>query len=200
MSTLSLCFNMDKSWNQILPEKKIPKMSHWMVHLCTSLNIQKHLFFLILHIYVEVKKNVSVRCTSTLGQRWWAERMRKSLFYVTVVLVKIRSEANMTKCWYLLNLSDGCIRVYYVIFSTFILYTLRYFLIQVFNLTLPLATVWAGTVCGVIFLLSKAEIKQSLSHSCHTTEHVAYLMTPRVRHLWSRTESDTAEATQQQQG
>ena len=67
--------------------------------------------------------------------------MRKSLFYVTVVPVKIRSEANMTKCGYLLHLSDGCIRVYYVIFSTFILYTLTYFLIKVFNLTLPLATV-----------------------------------------------------------
>ena len=78
----------------------------------------------------------------------------------------------MTKCWYLLNLNDGCIRVYYVIFSTFMLYTLRYFLIKVFNLTLPLAIVWEGTVCGVIFLLSKAEIKPSLSHSCHTTENV----------------------------
>ena len=167
---------------------------HIIKHTETSI-----FFFLILHTYVEIKKNVSVRCTSTLGQRWWTERMRKSLFYVTVVLVKIRSEVNMTKCWYLLNLNDGCIRVYYVIFSTFILYTLRYFLIKVFNLTLPLAIVWEGTVCGVIFLLSKAEIKPSLSHSCHTTENVGLFDWPPeldicVGHGWSDAAAAAAAA------
>ena len=84
----------------------------------------------------------------------------------------------MTKCWYLLNLGGGCIREYYVVFSTFILYTLRYFKIKHFNLTIPLTVVWQGTVYGDIFPLSKTKIKPFLLHSCHTLIMLASLTDP----------------------
>lgn len=80
-------------------------------------------------------------------------------FYLNILaLFKIRSEVNMTKCSYLLNLS-GVWRVNYILFSTFIFYMLKYFDIKISNLTITLAVVWLETDYGDIFLSSKTKIK-----------------------------------------
>ena len=57
-------------------------------------------------------------------------------------------------------------------------------------MTIPLAIVWEGTVYGVIFLLSKAEIKPSLSHSCHTTENVSLFDWPPGLEIFPKSKSE----------
>ena len=153
MSTLSLCINMDKSWNTILPGGKIVKTSHWYGSCMDIIkHIELYIIYRYIHMYVEAKKMHQWDTPSTLGWRWWAERM------TVLILLKIGSEVTMAKCWYLLNSSGGCISVYIMLFfSTFMLYTLRYFEIKNFNLTVPLTVVWLEVVYGDIFLVSKTK-------------------------------------------
>lgn len=57
--------------------------------------------------------------------------------------------------------------IYYVIFLYIMLYTLRYFEIKIFNLTVPLTVVWLETVYEIFFFFPKQN-KTILSQSCHS--------------------------------
>ena len=89
----------------------------------------------------------------------------------------------MTKCWYLLNLSGGYIRVCYSISPTFLLCMLRCLKMKNFNSTIiTQEVVWLDAVYGDTFLPSKATcyaavtqlsynwecwLAYSKGHSCH---------------------------------